>query len=99
MSASQSVLLLTTGAIGTLFSSIVVDRWWRERIYGLPGKTILITGGSRGLGLVLSRQLINAGAKLAICARDAAELEQARTELEQHREVLALPHIPSLITR
>ena len=51
-----------------------------------------MTGGSRGLGLVMARQLIEAGARLAICARDTSELERARTELEQRGgEVLALP--------
>ncbi|MBD2259333.1 SDR family oxidoreductase [Pseudanabaena sp. FACHB-2040] len=42
-----------------------------------------MTGGSRGLGLVMARQLVEAGARLAICARDEAELERAQTELEQ----------------
>jgi short-subunit dehydrogenase len=40
----------------------------------------------------MARQLIQAGARLAVCARDASELERARTELEQQGgEVLALP--------
>jgi NAD(P)-dependent dehydrogenase (short-subunit alcohol dehydrogenase family) len=70
----------------------LVARSWRERSYDLNGKTVLMTGGSRGLGLVMARQLIQAGARLAICARDASELERARTELEQGGgEVLALP--------
>ncbi|MEI2581063.1 SDR family NAD(P)-dependent oxidoreductase [Scytonema sp. PRP1] len=82
----------TGGIIGTLLSSLLLDRWWRERTYDLNGKTILMTGGSRGLGLVMTRQLIEAGARLAICARDTTELEQAQTELEQRGgEVLALP--------
>jgi NAD(P)-dependent dehydrogenase (short-subunit alcohol dehydrogenase family) len=45
------------------------------------GKVIAITGGSRGLGLVLARKLVRRGARLAICARDGAELERARAEL------------------
>src|SRR5437762_3223015 len=45
------------------------------------GKVVLITGGSRGLGLILARELARRGARLAICARDAAELERARKEL------------------
>jgi short-subunit dehydrogenase len=61
-------------------------------MYDLNGKTVLITGGSRGLGLVMARQLIQAGARLAICARDTSELERACTELEQGGgEVLAIP--------
>ncbi|HET7785408.1 MAG TPA: SDR family NAD(P)-dependent oxidoreductase [Myxococcales bacterium] len=45
------------------------------------GKVCVITGASRGLGLVLARELSRKGARLAICARDAAELERARAEL------------------
>jgi len=54
-------------------------------------KVVFITGGSRGLGLVLARQLVRRGARLAICARDGAELERARAELSKGRaEVLAI---------
>lgn len=87
----QSLFLLITVAIAFLPGFLVVDRWWREREYDLQGKTILMTGGSRGLGLVMARQLVDAGARLAICARDSAELARAQTELEQRGgEVLAL---------
>ncbi|HEY9876928.1 MAG TPA: SDR family NAD(P)-dependent oxidoreductase [Leptolyngbyaceae cyanobacterium] len=79
----QSLFLLITVAIAFLPWFLFVDRWWREREYDLEGKAILMTGGSRGLGLVMARQLVDAGARLAICARDDAELARARTELEQ----------------
>jgi NAD(P)-dependent dehydrogenase (short-subunit alcohol dehydrogenase family) len=60
--------------------------------FKLQGKVVLITGGSRGLGLVLARELAARGAKLAICARSADKLELARQELEKAgAEVLALP--------
>jgi NAD(P)-dependent dehydrogenase (short-subunit alcohol dehydrogenase family) len=49
--------------------------------YDLRGKIVLITGGSRGLGLVMAREFGKQGARLAICARDADELERARTDL------------------
>ena len=55
-------------------------------------KVVLITGGSRGLGLVMARQLCDEGARLALVARDEAELERARLELENRGgEVLILP--------
>ena len=38
--------------------------------YDLRDKTVLITGGSRGLGLVMAREFAREGARLAICARD-----------------------------
>jgi short-subunit dehydrogenase len=60
--------------------------------FNLAGKVVLITGGSRGLGLVLARELAAKGAKLALCARSADKLEIARQELEQAGvEVLTLP--------
>ena len=56
------------------------------------GAVALVTGGSRGLGLALSRELAQQGCRLAICARNEAELEAARIDLEQFGgEVLAIP--------
>jgi short-subunit dehydrogenase len=42
-----------------------------------------VTGGSRGLGLLIAEELAGRGARLVICARDMAELERARTRLER----------------
>jgi NAD(P)-dependent dehydrogenase (short-subunit alcohol dehydrogenase family) len=50
--------------------------------YSFAGKVAIVTGGSRGLGLELARQLALSGAHVAICARDEAELEVAREMLE-----------------
>jgi NAD(P)-dependent dehydrogenase (short-subunit alcohol dehydrogenase family) len=49
--------------------------------YDLRDKVVLVTGGSRGLGLVLAREAGRQGAHVAICARDAEELARARTDL------------------
>jgi NAD(P)-dependent dehydrogenase (short-subunit alcohol dehydrogenase family) len=55
-------------------------------------KTVLITGGSRGLGLVLARNFLKEGARVVICGREEITLERARTELERlGGEVLAVP--------
>jgi NAD(P)-dependent dehydrogenase (short-subunit alcohol dehydrogenase family) len=57
----------------------------------LRGQVALITGGSRGLGLALARELADHGCRLVICARDQAELDRAARELEEHGgEVLAV---------
>jgi NAD(P)-dependent dehydrogenase (short-subunit alcohol dehydrogenase family) len=53
----------------------------RARRFSYAGKLAVVSGGSRGLGLVLARQLLEAGAKVAILARTAADLEQAEREL------------------
>jgi len=50
--------------------------------WNLSGQVALITGGSRGLGLLLARELGRQGCQLAICARDEAELARARADLE-----------------
>jgi NAD(P)-dependent dehydrogenase (short-subunit alcohol dehydrogenase family) len=54
---------------------------------------VVITGGSRGLGLLMARELAAEGARLAILARDPGELDLARRELAAlgGQRVLALP--------
>jgi NAD(P)-dependent dehydrogenase (short-subunit alcohol dehydrogenase family) len=52
------------------------------RVSRLRGKVALVTGGSRGLGLVLARHLADEGARIAICARDEQELADARRDLQ-----------------
>lgn len=47
----------------------------------LTGKTILITGGSRGIGLACARRFLDAGATVALCARNPERLEAASQEL------------------
>jgi 3-oxoacyl-[acyl-carrier protein] reductase len=47
----------------------------------LAGKVAVVTGGSRGLGLASARALVGEGCHVAICARGAARLAQAATEL------------------
>lgn len=52
-----------------------------QKLFDLSGKTALVTGGSRGLGLQMAEILGEAGARLVISARKAAELEQAVAHL------------------
>lgn len=54
----------------------------RSFAYDFKDKVVLITGGSRGLGLVLAREFAREGARLIICARDEDELNRARVDLE-----------------
>lgn len=63
----------------------------RAREEDLSGQVALITGGSRGLGLAVARELAGEGCRLTICARDVDELERAASELERAgAEVLAI---------
>lgn len=75
----KAALLLAAAGAGALLVTRALYR--RRQEYDLRGKTVLITGGSRGLGLVLAREFAEEGANVAICARDAAELERARADL------------------
>lgn len=64
----------------------------RLTAYELRDRVAIVTGGSRGLGLVLARQLVGCGTRLAICGRDPDRLERARAELAGlGGQVLALP--------
>ena len=52
-----------------------------RRAPSLDGRVALVTGGSRGLGFLIARELLDAGCDVAICARDCDELEAARARL------------------
>ena len=53
-----------------------------QQLFDLTGKTALVTGGSRGLGLQLAFALGEAGAKIMLSSRKASDLEEATAELQ-----------------
>ncbi len=53
-----------------------------NQLFDLSGKNVLVTGGSRGLGLQMAFALGEAGARVMLSARKANELEQAVAELK-----------------
>src|SRR5947209_307307 len=63
---------------------------WRVRAARLEGKTVLITGSSRGLGLAMAEEFGRRGARIVLTARDPEELDRARMLL-LHREVVSGP--------
>ena len=90
MNQTQKALLLAGAGIGSWLAWRGLRRW--QRYYDLHGKVVLVTGASRGLGLVLARELIKEGARLGICARDPDELERARADLRRRgADVMAVP--------
>src|SRR5438105_2857098 len=72
-------VLLATGAI--MLVLWLIARFIRSVRYPLNDKVVLITGGSRGLGLVLARYICARGGNVAIIARDPDELVRAKTDL------------------
>lgn len=69
-----------------LTSAILLGIWLTSRLtrtlrFSFKGKVALITGGSRGLGLAIARQICDQGGKVAILARDTDELARAKADL------------------
>ena len=74
--------LLIAGGIG--LGAWLLWRQLRKARFRYRDKVVLVTGGSRGLGLVIARRLTERGARVAIWARDEAELRRAADDLEGH---------------
>ncbi len=53
-----------------------------QKLFDLSGQTALVTGGSRGLGLQIAESLGEAGAKILLSSRKAADLEEAAAHLQ-----------------
>jgi NAD(P)-dependent dehydrogenase (short-subunit alcohol dehydrogenase family) len=52
------------------------------KLFDLTGRTALVTGGSRGLGLQIAQALGDAGAKVLLTSRKSADLEEAAADLQ-----------------
>ena len=59
----------------------------RRGFRGMRGKVVVITGGSRGLGLAMAEEFGQRGAKLVLAARNRDELERAKKHLVRRRTV------------
>jgi NAD(P)-dependent dehydrogenase (short-subunit alcohol dehydrogenase family) len=75
-------VLLPAGAV--LLGAWVTGRIIRTARYTLRDKVVVITGGSRGLGLVLARHICAQGGSVALIARDREELARAKADLARH---------------
>jgi len=74
----KTALITAAGALGGLGAFLALRKTDEA---DLAGKVVLITGGSRGLGLQLAREFASQGCAVAICARDERELERARLDI------------------
>ncbi|HTQ13608.1 MAG TPA: SDR family NAD(P)-dependent oxidoreductase [Rhizomicrobium sp.] len=61
-------------------------------LFDISGKTAVITGGSRGIGLMIARGFVAAGAKVYITSRDAKACEAAAAELNNAGTCVAMAH-------
>ena len=68
------------GGLGAFFAALAMSR---RAAPDFAGKSVVIAGGSRGLGLVIARELAAEGARITLMARDAEELDRARRDLEE----------------
>ena len=60
-------------------------------MFRLDGKLAVVTGGGRGIGVMIARGLLQAGATVYLSSRKKAELDAAVAELSAHGLVAAIP--------
>jgi short-subunit dehydrogenase len=85
---SRATLLRASQATAGLAVGAMAMRAAREQV-DLQGKTALVTGASRGLGLLIARELAAGGCQLAICARTARDLDRAAGGLRDRGATVA----------
>ena len=60
-------------------------------LFSVAGKVALVTGGSRGIGQMIARGLVGAGAKVYVASRKQSECQRAAAELSKLGSCVALP--------
>ena len=60
-------------------------------LFSIDGKTALVTGGSRGIGLMIARGFVEAGAKVYISSRKAEVCDEVASELSKVGECVSIP--------
>jgi NAD(P)-dependent dehydrogenase (short-subunit alcohol dehydrogenase family) len=62
-----------------------------SELFSVAGKAAVVTGGSRGIGMMVARGLLEGGARVYICARKAEACDAAAAELSRHGTCLSVP--------
>lgn len=88
MTRQHKFLLGLASGAAALFGLAQAAR--QRHAISFDGRVVVITGGSRGLGLVMARQLADEGARLCLLARDREELDRARAQLPADAEVMTI---------
>jgi NAD(P)-dependent dehydrogenase (short-subunit alcohol dehydrogenase family) len=88
MTSQQKFLVGTLAGAAAAFAASRLRR--RGRAIDFAGRVVVITGGSRGLGLVLARRLAAEGARLCLLARDEEELRRAAAQFPPDVDVMPL---------
>jgi NAD(P)-dependent dehydrogenase (short-subunit alcohol dehydrogenase family) len=90
MTSDQRFIVGLAAGVAAAFVGARIVRERRGIDFG--GRVVVITGGSRGLGLVMARKLAARGARLVLLARDERELDRARRLLEEEHgaDVMAI---------
>ena len=62
-----------------------------DELFSIKGKTAVVTGGSRGIGLMIARGLVQAGARVYISSRKAGVCDEVAAELSKSGECFSIP--------
>lgn len=83
MIKNSLIRTLKLASLGLTAWYVIKNLYRDSKKVNVQGRVVLITGGSRGLGLAIARELASKGARLALCARDAEHLNKVSKEFTE----------------